>query len=119
MAYTVFGIAILVFFIAGLACVMTICLVQILNCDGPVALGILIFFSVFCIGGLGTSAVTYVFFSDDIDVQGLQVAKTSQRARLLQKCPEDVEGICHMHWLDYRADSLRAEYKVLRNVYDE
>lgn len=119
MAYTVFGIALLVFFLAGIACVITFGLALLLDCDGPVALGILIFFSVFCVGGLVTSGVTYVFYSDDIDAQGLQVAKTSHRERLLQKCPEDVEGICHMHWLDYRADSLRAEYKVLRNVYGD
>lgn len=119
MAYTVFGIALIVFLIASVLCIIALGIANSLDCDGPIALGIIIFFCVLCVGGLGTSVVTYAFFSDDIDAEGLQVVKTSRRAQLLQKCPEDIEGICHMHWIDYKSDSLHAEYKVLRNVYGE
>lgn len=55
-------------------------------------------------------------FSETIDKDTLDIVK-ERHARMLERCPTEV-GECEIKWLDYRADSLRAEYKVQRLKYE-
>lgn len=57
-----------------------------------------------------------IAFHKDIDNEALANVK-ERYFELIERCPLNV-GECELKWLDYHADSLRAEYHVQRHKYD-
>lgn len=57
-----------------------------------------------------------VAFTDRLDIEKLDSVK-ERRVELIERCPLNV-GECELKWLDYHADSLKAEYFVQRHKYE-
>lgn len=66
----------------------------------------------------GTAAFTHIFFSDEYSNHKLEYVTTTRHERLVKECPNE-EGLCRLKWLDYRADSMKAEYQVQRAKFDD
>lgn len=113
MVTTVFGIAILCWIILGLVFV-GVCFVEAITDKSHEVIGLTI--SILWIASIIVCIVCRIGFSDTLDKETLDMVKEN-RAQLLERCPAEV-GECEIKWLDYRADSLRAEYKVQRLKYE-
>lgn len=61
-------------------------------------------------------AICRLAFTDNLDAEKLAGVK-ERRAELIERCPLNV-GECEVKWLDYHADSLKAEYHVQRHKYE-
>ena len=66
----------------------------------------------------GTAVITHVFFADDYSKHKLEYLTTTRHEQLVKECPNE-EGLCRLRWLDYRADSMKAEYQVQRAEFDD
>lgn len=113
MVTTVFGIAILCWIILGLAFV-GVCFIDAVFDTTHDVIGVTI--AILWAVSLITCFVCKIGFSDALDKETLDMVK-ERRAKMLERCPTEV-GECEIKWLDYRADSLRAEYKVQRLKYE-
>lgn len=66
----------------------------------------------------GTTVFTHIFFSDEYSKHKLEYLLTTKHEQLVKQCPNE-EGLCRLKWLDYRADSMKAEYQVQRIEFDD
>lgn len=66
----------------------------------------------------GTAAFTHIFFSDEYSKHKFEYVTTTRHERLVKECPNE-EGLCRLKWLDYRADSMKAEYQVQRAEFND
>lgn len=81
------------------------------DCDICLLVLVVIFvFAVIC------STVCRLAFSESLDNDKLARVK-EHHAQMFERCPVEV-GECAIKWLDYRADSLRAEYNVQKVKYE-
>lgn len=117
-AYTIFSTSLAATFIIGFILVIGIVIAYASDCEHPVFVSIMISLTVLWFAAFGTAAITALLFSPDLNEKNLEIQKTSTREYLLKQCPQDVEGICHVKWLEYHADSLRSEYKVQKDLYE-
>ena len=113
MVTTVIGITFLCWIVFGIAFV-GVCLVEAITEKSHEVIGLT--FALLWIASLIISFACKMGFSDTLDKETLDMIKEN-RAQLLESCPTEV-GECTIKWLDYRADSLRAEYKVQRLKYE-
>jgi hypothetical protein len=115
---TIGNIAIAGMLIIGVLCIIVLGIAAIVNTDGPVAVGIIMTCFILWIICAGTAAFTHLFFSDDYSKHKLEYLITTKHEQLVKQCPNE-EGLCRLNWLDYRADSLKAEYRVQRAEFDD
>lgn len=113
MVTTVVGIAFLCWIVFGIAFVI-VCLVEAITEKSHEVIGLTL--ALLWIASLIISFVCKIGFSDALDKETLDMIKEN-REQILKRCPTEV-GECEIKWLDYRADSLRAEYKVQRLKYE-
>lgn len=113
MVTAVLAIAILCLIILGLACFVLRIVEAITNTSHEVIYFIIV---MLCTVLVIVSCVCKFCFSETLDKETLDTVK-ERHARMLERCPTEV-GECEIKWLDYRADSLRAEYKVQRLKYE-
>lgn len=73
-------------------------------------------FVLICAVGVLNCGICRFAFSDELDNEALTNVK-EHYAELIERCPLNV-GECEIKWLDYHADSLKAEYMVQRHKYD-
>lgn len=65
-----------------------------------------------------TAIVTHTLFTGDFAKHKLKYLTTTKHEQLVKQCPNE-EGHCRIKWLDYRADSLKAEYQVQMSEFDD
>lgn len=70
---------------------------------------------IFIIAGV-CSTVCRLAFSESLDNDKLARVK-EHHAQMFERCPVEV-GECAIKWLNYRADSLKAEYNVQKVKYE-
>lgn len=113
MVTAVLAIALLCLIILGFACVIVRIIEAVTNTSHEVISVIILSL---CAVLLIVSFICKFSFSETLDKETLDAVK-ERHARMLERCPTEV-GECEIKWLDYRADSLRAEYKVQRLKYE-
>lgn len=113
MITTILGVSILIMVISGLG-FLFMCLFDMLTDEShdkiEITLALIWFVAIL------NCAICRLAFMDELDADKLKSVK-ERRAELIERCPLNV-GECEIKWLDYRADSLRAEYKVQRLKYE-
>lgn len=75
-----------------------------------------IVFGLICAIGLLNCGICRLAFSKELDEEALANVK-ERYFEMIERCPLNV-GECEIKWLNYHADSLKAEYKVQRNKYE-
>jgi hypothetical protein len=118
MVVTIGSIATAGMLIVGVLCLIFLGLAAALDADGPVVVGIGITCIALWIICAGTAVVTHIVFSDDFAKHKLEYLTTTKHEQLVKQCPNE-EGLCRLNWLEYRADSLKAEYRVQRDEFDD
>ena len=119
MVVTIGGFATAGMLIFGVLCIIVLGIAALTDSeDSPIAVGISITCIALWIICAGTSVITHVFFSDDYSKHKLEYLTTTKHEQLVKQCPNE-EGLCRLNWLDYRADSLKAEYQVQRAEFDD
>lgn len=113
------------FAIAGMLVIVVLCIIILgiavladADSDNSVIVGISTTCIILWIICAGTAAFTHIFFTDDFSKHKLEYLTTTKHEQLVKQCPNE-EGLCRLYWLDYRADSLRAEYEVQRSEFDD
>ena len=120
MVVTICSIAIAGMYVIGVLFFIILGIAALTNADNPsqivvVKLTTCIVFWIIC---AVTAAFIHIFFSDDFSKHKLEYLTTTKHEQLVKQCPNE-EGLCRLNWLDYRADSLKAEYKVQRAEFDD
>ena len=69
-----------------------------------------------CAISLMNCGICKIAFYKDIDNEALAHIK-DRYSYMIERCPLNV-GECELKWLDYHADSLKAEYHVQRHKYE-
>lgn len=113
MITTILGISLAIMAISGLLFLFT-CIYDMLtgnSCDTFEIVCALIL----CVAILNC-AICRSAFIDTLDAEKLEGVK-ERRAELVERCPLNV-GECELKWLNYHADSLKAEYHVQRHKYE-
>lgn len=118
MVVTIGGFATAGMLIFGILCIIVLGIAALIDADGPVAVGISTTCIILWILSAGTALFTHIFFSDDYSNHKLEYLTTTKHERLVKECPNE-EGLCRLKWLDYRADSMKAEYQVQRAKFDD
>lgn len=118
MVVTIGGFATAGMLIFGILCIIVLGIAALTDSDGPVAVGISMTCIALWIISAGTALFTHIFFSDDYSKHKLEYLTTTGREHLVKECPNE-EGLCRLKWLDYRADSMKAEYQVQRAEFDD
>lgn len=113
MVTTVCGIAFLCWIILGLVFI-GVCFVEAITDTSHEVISLTI--ACLLVASVIVCVVCRIGFSDTLDKETLDTVKEN-RAQLLERCPTEV-GECEIKWLDYRADSLRAEYNVQMLKYE-
>lgn len=119
MVVTIGGIATAGMFIFGVLCIIVLGIAALTDTEDS---SIVVVIATTCIAlwiiSAGTALFTHVFFSDDYSKHKLEYLLTTKHEQLVKQCPNE-EGLCRLNWLDYRADSLKAEYQVQRAEFDD
>ncbi len=119
MVVTIGGIATAGMLIFGVLCIIILGIAALTDTeDSSIVVGIAMTCIILWIICAGTSVITHVFFSDDYSKHRLEYLTTTKHEQLVKQCPNE-EGLCRLNWLDYRADSLKAEYQVQRAEFDD
>ena len=118
MVVTICSIATVGMLITGVLCFIILGIAALTDADGPVVVGIATTCIALFIICAGTPVFIHIFFSDDFSKHKLEYLTTTKHEQLVKQCPNE-EGLCRLNWLDYRADSLKAEYKVQRAEFDD
>lgn len=118
MVVTIYSIAIAGMQVIGVLCFIILGIAALTDDDSP----IVVVTSMTCIAlwiiCAGTAAFIHIFFTNDVSKHKLEYLTTAMHEQLVKQCPNE-EGLCRLNWLDYRADSLKAEYKVQRAEFDD
>lgn len=106
--------------VIGVLCIIILNIAVLANIkhDNSVIVGISTTCLILWIIFAGTALVTHILFEDDFAKHELEYLTTTKHEQLVKQCPNE-EGHCRLDWLDYRADSLRAEYEVQRSEFDD
>lgn len=118
MVVTICSIATVGMLIIGVLCFIILGIAALTDADIPVVVGIATTCTVLFIICAGTAAIIHIFFTNDISKHKLEYLTTTKHEQLVKQCPNE-EGLCRLNWLDYRADSLKAEYHVQRAEFDD
>lgn len=118
MVVTICSIATVGMLIIGVLCFITLGIAALTDYDGPIVVGIATTCTALFIIYAGTAVFTHIFFSDDFSKHKLEYLTTTKHEQLVKQCPNE-EGLCRLNWLDYRADSMKAEYQVQRAEFDD
>lgn len=119
MIVTIGGYATAGMLIFGVLCIIVLGIAAATDNENNkfVEIAVMISFGLWIISA-GTALVTHIFFSDEYSKHKLEYLTTTGRERLVKECPNE-EGLCRLKWLDYRADSMKAEYQVQRAEFDD
>ena len=118
MVVTLGGYATAGMLIFGILCIIVLGIAAITDHDNKIIEAIVMISFGLWIISAGTAVVTHVFFADDYSQHKLEYLTTTKHERLVKECPNE-EGLCRLKWLDYRADSMKAEYQVQRAKFDD
>ena len=118
MVVTICSIAIAGMLIIGVLFFIILGIAALTDADVPVVVGIATTCTVLFIICAGTAVFINIFFTNDVSKHKLEYLTTTKHEQLVKQCPNE-EGLCRLNWLDYRADSLKAEYHVQRAEFDD
>lgn len=118
MVVTIYSIAIAGIQVIGVLCFIILGIAALTDADSPIVVGIATTCIALWIICAGTAAFTHIFFTNDVSKHKLEYLTTTKHEQLVKQCPNE-EGLCRLNWLDYRADSLKAEYQVQRTEFDD
>ena len=118
MVVTICSIATVGMLIIGVLCFIIISIAALTDADVPVVVGIATTCTALFIICAGTAVFIHIFFTNDLSKHKLEYLTTTTHEQLVKQCPNE-EGLCRLNWLDYRADSLKAEYHVQRAEFDD
>ena len=120
MVVTISNFAIAGMLVIGVLCIIILGIAVLADADSDnsVIVGISTTCLILWIICAGTALVTHILFEDDFAKHELEYLLTTKHEQLVKQCPNE-EGLCRLDWLDYRADSLRAEYEVQRSEFDD
>lgn len=118
MVVTICSIATVGMLIIGVLFFIIISIAALTDADVPVVVGIATTCVALFIICAGTAAFIHIFFTNDLSKHKLEYLTTTKHEQLVKQCPNE-EGLCRLNWLDYRADSLKAEYHVQRAEFDD
>lgn len=113
MIMTILGISLAIMVISGLLFVFA-CIYETLTDSSYDTFKIVC--ALICFVAMLNCAICRLAFNDDLDAEKLASVK-ERRAELIERCPLNV-GECELKWLNYHADSLKAEYHVQRHKYE-
>ena len=118
MVVTICSIATVGMLIIGVLFFIILSIAALTDADIPIVVGIATTcFALFIICA-GTAAFIHIFFTNDVAKHKLEYLTTTKHEQLVKQCPNE-EGLCRLNWLDYRADSMKAEYQVQRAEFDD
>ena len=118
MVVTICSIATVGMQVISVLCFIILGIAALTDADVPVVVGIATTcFALFIICA-GTAAFIHIFFTNDLSKHKLEYLTTTKHEQLVKQCPNE-EGLCRLNWLEYRADSLKAEYQVQRAEFDD
>ena len=118
MVVTICSIATVGMLIIGVLFFIILSIAALTDADIPIVVGIATTCTVLFIICAGTAAFIHIFFTNDVSKHKLEYLTTTKHEQLVKQCPNE-EGLCRLNWLDYRADSLKAEYHVQRAEFDD
>ena len=118
MLVAIYSIATAGTLIIGVLCVIILSIAALTDADVPVVVGIATTCIALFIICAVTAAFIHIFFTNDFSKHKLEYLTTTKHEQLVKQCPNE-EGLCRLNWLDYRADSLKAEYHVQKAEFDD
>ena len=118
MVVTICSIAIAGMQVIGVLCFIILGIAALTDADSPIVVGIATTCIALWIICAGTAAFIHIFFTNDVSKHKLEYLTTTKHEQLVKQCPNE-EGLCRLNWLDYRADSLKAEYQLQRAEFDD
>ena len=118
MVVTICSIATVGMLIIGVLFFIILSIAALTDADIPIVVGIATTCIALFIICAGTTVFLHIFFSDDVAKHKLEYLTTTKREQLVKQCPNE-EGLCRLNWLDYRADSMKAEYMVQKAEFDD
>lgn len=113
MITTILGISAAIWIISGLLFILVVIYDELSATSHDktaITLGLI------CVIAMLDCGICKLAFQKDIDNELLANMK-ERRVEMIERCPLNV-GECELKWLDYHADSLRAEYRVQRHKYE-
>ena len=113
MITTILGISTAIWVLSGLLFIL-VCIYDELSATShdktAITLGLI------CAVALINRGICKIAFYKDIDNEALANVK-EHYFEMIERCPLNV-GECELKWLNYHADSLKAEYHVQRHKYE-
>lgn len=113
MITTILGISAAIWVLSGLLFIL-VCLYDELSDTSHDKTAIT--FGLICAVALINCGICKIAFYKDLDNEALAHVK-DRYSYMIERCPLNV-GECELKWLNYHADSLKAEYHVQRHKYE-
>ena len=113
MITTILGISAAIWIISGLLFILVVIYDELSATSHDktaITLGLI------CAVALMNCGICKIAFYKDIDNEALAHIK-DRYSYMIERCPLNV-GECELKWLNYHADSLKAEYHVQRHKYE-